>query len=206
MLLLTAFEPFDGTGLNSSQEVVKEFMRRHSEKMPVASAILPVEYDADFVAAWRVAEEVQPQAILHLGQAGREVIAVERRGRNLKWVYRGGQESSVPILDDAPSAYFATAPVDDLVSALTAAGIPAEASTEAGTYMCNHILFRSLHYAATQGLSVAIGFIHLPYLPEQVRASGSKTPQLPLATMVRGMEIAVEVILRTSAIRERRGP
>lgn len=195
MLLLTAFEPFDGTGINSSQEVLNEFMRRHGEMLPVAPAILPAVYDADFVAAWRAAEAAQPQAILHLGQTGGSVVAVERIGINLKIVREGERSTHVRILDDAPPAYFATLPVDDLVAAMRAADVPAEGSAHAGTYMCNHILFRSLHHAATQGLNVSIGFIHLPRLPEQAEKLGRDIPTLPLETMVRGVEAAINVII-----------
>lgn len=194
MLLLTAFEPFDGTGVNSSQEVLNEFMRRHGERLPVASAILPVEYDADFAAAWRSAEEVQPRVILHLGQSGGKVIAVERIGINLKIVREGERSTHVRILDGAPPAYFATLPVDDIVAAMLAADVPAEGSAHAGTYMCNHILFRSLHHAAMQGLNIPIGFIHLPRLPKQAEKLEREIPTLPLETMVRGVEAAVREV------------
>ncbi len=195
MLLLTAFEPFDGTGINSSQEVLNEFMRRHGEMLPVASAILPVEYDADFAMAWQVAEAVQPQAVLHLGQTGGNVVAVERIGINLKIVREGEKSTHVRILDDAPPAYFATIPVDDIVAAMLAANVPAEGSAHAGTYMCNHILFRSLHHAATQGLDVPIGFLHLPRLPKQAEKLEREIPTLPLETIVRGVESAINVII-----------
>jgi len=195
MLLLTAFEPFDGTGINSSQAVLNEFMRRHGESLPIASAILPVEYNADFAAAWQAVEEVQPQAILHLGQTGGNVVAVERIGINLKIVREGERSTHVRILDDAPPAYFATIPVDDIVAAMRAADVLAEGSAHAGTYMCNHLLFRSLHHAAMQGLNMPIGFIHLPRLPEQAEKLGREIPTLPLETMVRGVETAVNVIM-----------
>lgn len=194
MLLLTAFEPFDGTGINSSQEVLNEFMRRRGETLPVASAILPVEYDADFAMAWQVAEAVQPQAVLHLGQTGGNVIAVERIGINLKIVREGEKSTHVRILDGAPPAYFATIPANDIVAAMLAADVPVEGSAHAGTYMCNHILFRSLHHTATQGLNIPIGFIHLPRLPEQAEKLGRDIPTLTLETMVRGVEAAVREV------------
>jgi pyroglutamyl-peptidase len=192
MLLLTAFEPFDSTGINSSLEVLNEFMRQYAESLPVASAILPVEYDADFAAAWRAVAEVQPQAIVHLGQTGGRVVAVERIGINLKIA----QSQHARILDDAPPACFATVPVDDIIAAMTTADVPVEGSAHAGTFLCNHILFRSLHHAATQGLDVPIGFIHLPRLPEQAEMLGREIPTLPLETMVRGLEAVVRVLMR----------
>lgn len=191
MLLLTAFEPFDGTGVNSSLEVLRECLRRHGESLPLASATLPVEYDVDFETAWRAVEDVQPQAILHLGQTSGKVVAVERIGINLKIA----QSRHVHILDDAPPAYFATIPVDDVVAAMTAAGVPAEGSAHAGTYTCNHVLFRSLHHAAMRGLNVRIGFIHLPRLPMQAEKLGRDVPTLTLETMVRGLEAAVSHLL-----------
>lgn len=211
MLLLTAFEPFDDTGINSSQEVLNEFMRRHGESLPVASAILPVEYDADFATALEFVvrhgakrsavsdgtpfHSVPDYKLLHLGQTGGSVVAVERIGINLKIVREGERSTHVHILDDAPPAYFATIPVDDIVTAMRAVDVPAEGSAHAGTYLCNHVLFRSLHHAATQGLHIPIGFIHLPRLPEQAEKLGREIPTLPLETMVRGVEAAANVII-----------
>jgi pyroglutamyl-peptidase len=50
----------------------------------------------------------------------------------------------------------------DIVAALTEADFPATLSDDAGDYVCNTTLYRSLH-AAPAGRRV--GFIHVPPLP-----------------------------------------
>src|SRR5437867_87497 len=46
-VLLTAFQPFDGTGLNSSLEGCRAFLDRKVAGVEVRFAVLPVVYGAD---------------------------------------------------------------------------------------------------------------------------------------------------------------
>lgn len=213
MLLLTAFEPFDGTGINSSQEALRLFLQRHPDSingLPVAGVTLPVIYEEDVTALRRACDELQPRAILHLGQTSGSRVAVERVAVNLKLLNleaarSNGQpprhtlifgEDSAPCTLDMPAALFSTLPVPSLVGALLAADVPAADSAHAGTYLCNHILFRSLHHARSRGLPMPIGFVHLPRLPQQVAPSkdGGKNGSLPLETLVRAIEVCAAVI------------
>ncbi len=69
----------------------------------------------------------------------------------------------------APAAYFSTLPIKAMVRDLRAAGVPAAVSNSAGTFVCNHLFFGLMHRAATRPVPRhAGGFIHIPYLPEQV--------------------------------------
>ncbi len=213
MLLLTAFEPFDGTGINSSQEAMREFLQRHPDSingLPVAGVTLPVVYEADVAALLPTWERLQPRAILHLGQTSGSVVGVERVALNLKLLNleearRDGQpprhapifdEDSLPATSDTPAALFSTLPVASVVDALLAADVPAADSAHAGTYLCNHILFRSLRHARSRGLPISIGFVHLPRLPQQVSAlkSDGKNGSLPVETLVRAIEVCAAVI------------
>jgi pyroglutamyl-peptidase len=84
-------------------------------------------------------------------------------------------------------------PVKAVVAALREAHLPAEVSNSAGTFVCNHV-FYGLMRALARKRGVRGGFIHIPYLPEQVVANGA--PSLPLDMMVRGLEIVIETSLR----------
>lgn len=196
MLLITAFEPFDGTGINSSQRVLEEFLRHYAAGLAVASAVLPVEYEADVAAVQRAVRAVRPNAILHLGQSPGERPVVERIAVNLRRVGDEAGGRYQRILPDAPAAYFSPLPIEAMVAAMNAADVPAEESAHAGTFLCNHILFRSLHAAAVEGGPPA-GFLHLPRLPEQAHLLGKPVPIMPLQVMVRAVKAAAEVLLRT---------
>lgn len=72
MLLITAFEPFDGSGLNSSALALRLFQKSHPHEIggvALATAILPVSYGDDVLALNRFVESLPspPRAILHLG-------------------------------------------------------------------------------------------------------------------------------------------
>lgn len=54
--------------------------------------------------------------------------------------------------------------VDDLLSA----GIPARASSSAGNFLCNALFYTAHETIAARGLPTRAGFVHVPYLPEQV--------------------------------------
>ena len=70
--------------------------------------------------------------------------------------------------------------------AIRAAGLPATVSNSAGAFVCNDVLYTLLHRYA--GTDVKVGFIHVPYLPEQ------GTPSLPLQDTVKGLTAAIEAI------------
>ena len=73
-------------------------------------------------------------------------------------------------------------------------GIPASVSNTAGTFVCNHIFYGLMQYLASFGNSIRGGFIHIPFLPEQiVRNSGQ--PSMGLEMIVKGLELAIEAAL-----------
>lgn len=83
-----------------------------------------------------------------------------------------------PIVPDGPAARLATWDAADLVARLRADGLPAVISHHAGTHLCNVVLYTSIGAMAANGLPGPSGFLHLPYLPEQVaRFQASAPPQ-----------------------------
>lgn len=67
-------------------------------------------------------------------------------------------------------------PVDAIVVALRAEGVPAGASRDAGGFLCNHVFY------VLMGTGVRGGFVHVP--PLEV---------LPLETLVRAARVIVAV-------------
>ena len=78
------------------------------------------------------------------------------------------------------------------MQAIRASGIPAEISNSAGTYVCNHLMYSVLHYAAQMCPELRAGFIHVPYIPEQT--AGKDAPSMPLEEIVRALEAAVGIV------------
>ncbi|MGO4781780.1 pyroglutamyl-peptidase I, partial [Lysobacter sp. 2RAB21] len=72
------------------------------------------------------------------------------------------------VIAGGPAAYFATLPVKAMLAALGEAGIPAEISQTAGTYVCNQVFYGLMHALSARGdAGVRGGFIHIPYSPAQ---------------------------------------
>jgi len=96
----------------------------------------------------------------------------------------------VPIAECGPAAYFSTLPVWDLVAAIKAKNVAGAASYSAGTYVCNHVMYTVLHEAAQKYPAMKAGFIHVPFLPEQMqgRINGYA---MELADMVEGVQAVV---------------
>jgi len=189
-LLITGFDPFGGASINPAWEAVK-LLPDSVGKYKLCKLEIPTVFG---VAAQRVldeAREVEPNVILCVGQAGgRAAVTPERIGVNIRDARipdnAGNQPRGAFAVPDGPAAYFATVPVVAMEEAIRAAGLPATVSNSAGAFVCNDVLYTLLHHYA--GTDVKVGFIHVPYLPEQ----GS--PSLPLEDTVKALAAAIEVI------------
>jgi len=107
--------------------------------------------------------------LILLGQAGgRACLSVERVAINVDDARiadnAGMQPVDEPVAANGPAAYFASVPVKAMAAAVREAGIPAEVSNSAGTFVCNHLLYGVLHYLAASGREARAGFIHVPWL------------------------------------------
>ena len=63
-------------------------------------------------------------------------------------------------------------------------------SNSAGTYVCNTAMYTALHYIAINGLEAKAGFIHVPYIPEQVLEKPQ--PSMSLEMIRKAIEIAIK--------------
>jgi pyroglutamyl-peptidase len=112
----------------------------------------------------------------------------------------GAQPVDEPVVAQAPAAYFTTLPIKALRRALREAGIAAEVSQTAGTFVCNHVFYGLMHHLAQNRVGVRGGFIHVPWLP------GQGEPSMPLAQVVQGLHLVIACALATPAdIREGAG-
>jgi len=197
-VLLTGFEPFGGETINPSLEAVKRVSCPGAE---VRAVQIPVEYARSVLVLQDAIRSFEPDAVICVGQAGgREGITPEKVAINLDDA-SAPDNSSVAITDsliipDGPTAYFSTLPVKKMIASMKESGISAHLSYSAGAYVCNHLMYSLLHHYAVEGRKIPAGFIHVPFLPEQVQ-SRPGTPCMPLEEIVKGLEIAVSVLLES---------
>ncbi|MBN2146860.1 MAG: pyroglutamyl-peptidase I [Anaerolineales bacterium] len=200
-LLLTGFEPFGGSTVNPSEQVAHTLNGHVIGGFEITSTILPVTRSEGPARLLEALENIQPDAVICLGEAPRRAaISIERIAVNLL-DYRipdnaGTQVQDEPIVPGGPAAYFVTLPVRVMLDAIRSAAVPAELSLSAGTYLCNQVLYTLLHNLAACQTDILAGFIHLPALPEQ--AVSDQRPSMALETMIKGITAAIEVIKKPS--------
>jgi pyroglutamyl-peptidase I len=202
-LLITGFQPFDGESVNPALEVAKGLQGKTINGYEVIAREIPVVRFEALKAVQAAIEELQPNAVITIGQAGgRPDITVERVGINIDDFRipdnKGNQPIDDPVVTGGPVAYWATLPIKKMVANVKAQGIPASVSNSAGTYVCNHLLYGLLHYLTTQGkTAIPAGFIHIPYLPEQMAVRSGKDAQvatMSLDTLLKGFEAMIAAL------------
>lgn len=196
-VLLTGFDPFGGETVNPAYEavkLVKEVIQSHE----IIKIEIPTVFGKSVQVIEKAIDKHQPDIVLAIGQAGgRMALAVERVGINVDDGRIPDNEGNQPIDEviepEGANAYFSNLPIKKMVEAIKAQHIPAVVSNSAGTYVCNHVLYGIMHLVNTKYKDIRGGFIHVPYLPEQVVAGN--TPSMSLEMIKRGIEIAIETAI-----------
>ena len=199
VVLVTGFEPFAGGRVNPSAEVATRLDGRRVGGVEIRAAVLPVHHVGAAAAVSTLLDAHAPRAVVHLGLAAeRAQIALERVAINVMDYSipdnAGWQARDEPCVAGGPAAYFSTLPVRPMLEALHGAGVPAYLSTTAGTYLCNFVMYTTLHVLAGGRRPVPAGFVHLPALPSMIEAGNAEQPSMDLGLMLRGVETALEVL------------
>ena len=199
-LLITGFDPFGGESVNPAYEAV-----RLLPDVVAGIKLCKLEVPTEFVRSGAVLRDAlaaeRPDAVLCVGQAGgRAAITPERVAINLMDARIPDNAGFQPVDGDpfrregCAGASFATLPVRRMAEAIEKAGLPAQISNTAGTYVCNCLLYTLLHTAAVEYPGMPGGFIHVPYALEQLPGKPEGTPGLALQQIARGLSCAIEAI------------
>lgn len=192
-IIVTGFDPFGGEKINPSIECVKALPE--VEGVELIRLELPTVFKESAKRLNEVINEVKPDAVLSVGQAGgRPGITMERIAINVDDAKIPDNISQQPIDETiqtkGAAAYFSTLPIKRIVKAIREAGIPVEVSNSAGTFVCNHIMYQSLFAATKADKPFKAGFMHIPFIPEQTMDK----PSLPLEESTKALQIAIETI------------
>ena len=198
-ILVTGVEPFGGESRNPSMELVQS-LPGEIGGAEIVTAILPVTGRGSVDAVTAAIRVNAPDVVLSIGQAGgRAAVTVERVAVNVDDFRipdnNGDQPVDAPIAADGPDAYLCRLPVRAMVEAMRAAGVPAEISNSAGTYVCNHLMYAVAHLLAREYPAARNGFIHIPFLPEQVTDKPGQ-PSMAAELSLRAVTVAIEVLTR----------
>lgn len=156
-ILVTGFHPFGDDKVNPSELVAFHF----------GGLSLPVVRGKCFESFREEYQKIKPNAIIMLGQAnGTQEIRLERIAIN--WDdfripdNEGNQPKEEIILPYGPGGYFSTLPISEIFRKLSEKQIPVQCSLSAGTYVCNHLFYRVMHFLSLENQGIPAGFIHIP--------------------------------------------
>lgn len=199
-VLVTGFDPFGGEPVNPALEAVKRLNGKEISGSLVVTREIPTVFGKAISCLQEAIENIQPALVICVGQAGgRSVITPERVAINVNDARipdnSGNQPIDREVVPGGPVGYWSTLPVKAIVKKMADNGIPSAVSNTAGTFVCNHIFYGLMHHLDSVGNSIRGGFIHIPFIPEQiVRNPGH--PSMSLELIVKGLELAIEAALQ----------
>lgn len=189
-ILLTAFEPYDRWKENSSWLALIDLTSWYqgdleitTRRYPVDLAKLKDQLEADLRLDFDFA--------IHLGQSpGAAIVKLESVGLNMR-------TNGEPLLGNAPTAYRSMLDLSVCLEGLVAAGIPAQISHHAGTYLCNAALYLSQHFTEMMGRRTQSLFIHLPLSPQQVASERSSMASMSVPMQSAAIAVVMEQLAKS---------
>jgi pyroglutamyl-peptidase len=166
VLLATGFGPFPGAPENPTSALIEALINGPPETFG-ASAFHAVVLPTDYLNSWeklrRLYRKFEPDVVVHFGLSNRaKAITVETVARRACDPTKPDAAGYVPpsgqVVRRGAETLPVTLPVKKIVAALTKAGFLAITSQDAGGYVCNATLYRSLA-AAPPGRRV--GLVHV---------------------------------------------
>lgn len=183
-IILTGFEPFGGSDVNSSWETAVRVGQLAPKDVKLEVVQLPVSFKRAGDAVREILDMKRPDVLIMLGQRGKgQSIDIERIAVNLMDSVNPDNDGYCPqdqtIQADGESAYFSNLPVKALRDALLQRNIPTKVSNSAGLYVCNSTYYNALNEIEKYSLQVKAVFVHLPKLsqdfPVELLAESVKT-------------------------------
>ncbi|MBE5816820.1 MAG: hypothetical protein E7315_03760 [Clostridiales bacterium] len=183
-LLLTYFEPFGADSINASAEIISS-LPEHMGNFSVTKMLLPVVYPTAGDIMVSKALSGGFDAIIAFGQyAGAGEIRLENTAKNVIHMPNGDNAKNIiengKICIDGPDTVCSTFNAGAIKEALRDSSIPVEISNDAGSYLCNSVLYRLL---TCNTKAKCCGFIHLPILKSQLPFHKEGTPAFEKAQL-----------------------
>jgi pyroglutamyl-peptidase len=171
-MLLTGFESYGGRAINPAEQVVRRLAGSEIAGIRVEGHTLPVNYAELGPRIARLIEGLRPRAVIGLGLwPGTPLLRLERVAVNVadfEIPDNIGLMARGPVVEGGAEAHLSTLPIHAIQNRLLEAGIPARLSGSAGTFLCNALMYHALRACAERAPEIPCGFIHVPYLLEQV--------------------------------------
>jgi len=168
-IVLTGFGPFPGTAQNATAVLVPRLAaaaRTRFAEHDIVGEVLPTEWRTAPETLTRLLDGCRAVLALHFGVSNNaDGFQVELIGRNVRRDKKDAAGEPPPtacVVEEAPALLASTLPAEYIVARLSALGLPCRASINAGSYLCNALLYHSLNVARNLAQPFAAGFVHVP--------------------------------------------
>ena len=170
--LITGFEPYGPWQRNPSGETARHMDGATIIDLEVTGLVLPVSFARAAAPLIEAIDALRPDIVLNLGQGEAVGVRVERTAVNRAKSPAGGDNDGFDpqgglIVEGGPETYASTLPVNEIVELLTNVKFNAAPSDSAGEFLCNYVMYTTLHHIATRGYAMRAGFIHASPLREE---------------------------------------
>ena len=205
-VVLTGYEPWAHASENPTIELLERTRKRNIPDVELITLRVPVETEKIEPLVDEALDEYEPDVWISLGlYPGLAVVGVERTAANVRDFPVAdnvdAKPHDEPVFADGPFAYQATLPIKAIVKEMTERKIPAKISNSASTYLCNQIMYSTLHISQQKNLDTRVGFIHVPCSPAYVAAASYPEHEYP-SMSIDLMELAVDAAITTATQRE----
>ena len=204
--VVQGFGPFDQLPRNPSQELVEALGARVASAgaggEDVVTVVLPVERAVVEREVPALVAAHRPSVWIGVGlAAGRTSLSIEAVALNVAhWStpdMSGAVAEREPIVEGGAGAYLTGLPVEQILASWQAEGIPGYLSQSAGSYLCNMSFYLAARTAEQLALATAVGFLHVPLLPDQV-TDPARQPSMARDLQERGLDAVVAATRSTS--------
>jgi pyroglutamyl-peptidase len=171
MILVTGFEPYNGSHVNPSSLVLAQLPDVVQGRM-LRKVVLPCDSRQTPPHAKELASDPAIDGTVILGEDRRYALpTLERTAYN--WLEyevpdnSGHQPRHARIVEQGPSSITTSLDPEVLRQSLASQGVVIDVACDPGRHLCNHVYYTLLYHALRQAVPRTILLFHLPRLPEQ---------------------------------------
>jgi len=198
-ILITAFEPYHHWKENASLMCLRLLEKDESINSFLSTNVYPVDF---LTARELLYKDIVKDFdyIIHLGQTDiSSKLTLEKVGKNFG---EGSEEFNEhfnnQLTDDGPFELTTNSDIERWHQLLDRNNIPNEISTDAGTYLCNAVLYWSLYTINQRNLKTRTSFIHIPPDKTQIVSAGTETPSSDIGLSIKGLKLIINDIISVS--------
>lgn len=173
-VLVTGFSIFPGTAVNPTEALVMALAERGAslaQSCQLTTEVFDVDYRALPNRLSSLGQAGCPDIAIHFGLSAKaRGFALERIAKNVIGRDKSDNAGHIPeaaCILDAGEPLTTSLPVDAILDALRAKGLPADYSDDAGDYLCNFLFYNSRGGLCSGFAPKMSGFVHVPPLAGQ---------------------------------------